>query len=31
MFRRFVLEPGRADALKADIARFTARLQRLTT
>lgn len=31
MFRRFLREPGRADALKADIARFSGRLQRLTT
>lgn len=31
LYRRFVREPGTADALKSDIARFSARLQRLTT
>jgi hypothetical protein len=31
LFRKFLREPGRADALKAEIARFTGRLQRLTT
>ena len=31
LYRRFMGEPGRADALKSDIARFTARLQRLIT
>jgi len=31
LFRRFLREPGRADALKSEIGRFTVRLQRLTT
>ena len=31
LFQRFLREPGRADSLKSEIVRFTARLQRLTT
>jgi hypothetical protein len=31
LYRKFLREPGRADALKADIARLSARLQRLVT
>jgi ParB family chromosome partitioning protein len=31
LYRKFLREPGRADVLKADIARLSARLQRLVT